>query len=76
MFYSKKLNDAKTRYTTTEHELLSIVETLELLCEILLGQKMKVHTDHINVTKDCFDTEYIMRWHILIEEFLVPSSSI
>ena len=28
-FYSRKLNPAQTRYTTTEQELLSIVETLK-----------------------------------------------
>jgi hypothetical protein len=28
-FYSRKLTDAQTRYTTTERELLSIVETLK-----------------------------------------------
>ena len=28
-FYSRKLNPAQTRYTTTERELLSIVETLK-----------------------------------------------
>jgi hypothetical protein len=28
-FYSWKLNPAQTRYTTTKHELLSIVETLK-----------------------------------------------
>jgi len=28
-FYSRKLTDAQTRYTTTERELLSVVETLK-----------------------------------------------
>ena len=35
-FYSRKLNPAQTRYTTTEQELLAIVETLKEFCNILL----------------------------------------
>jgi hypothetical protein len=42
-FYSRKLQSAQTRYTTTERELLSIVETLKEFCNILLGQRIKVH---------------------------------
>ena len=34
-FYSRKLKDAQTRYTTTERELLSIVETLKEFKSIL-----------------------------------------
>ena len=37
VFYSRKLNDAQTRYTTTERELLSIVETLKEFGNILFG---------------------------------------
>jgi hypothetical protein len=48
-FYSRKLNDAQTRYTTTERELLSIVETLKEYCNILLGHKIEVLTDHKNL---------------------------
>jgi RNase H-like domain found in reverse transcriptase len=49
-FYSRKLNPAQTRYTTTERELLSISETVKEFRNILLGQQIIVHTDHANLT--------------------------
>jgi hypothetical protein len=49
-FYSRKLNPAKTRYTTTERELLAIVETLKEYRNILLGHTIRVYTDHQNLT--------------------------
>ena len=48
-FYSRKLNPAQTRYTTTEQELLSIVETLKEFQTILMGQQLVIHTDHQNL---------------------------
>ena len=42
-FYSKKLQPAQTRYTTTERELLYIVKTLKEFRNILLGQQIVVH---------------------------------
>jgi hypothetical protein len=45
-FYSRKLQPAQTRYTTTKRKLLLIVETLKEFRNILLGQNIKVHTDH------------------------------
>ena len=49
-FYSRRLTSAQEKYTTTERELLVIVETLKEFRNILLGQKITVHTDHQNLT--------------------------
>ena len=68
-FYSRKLNDAQTRYTTTERELLSIVETLKEYRNILLGHEIEVHTDHKNLVYKHFNTERVMHWRLLLEEF-------
>ena len=68
-FYSRKLNPAQTRYTTTERELLAIVETLKELRNILLGQTIKVYTDHKNLTYKNFNTERVMRWRLILEEY-------
>ena len=68
-FYSRKLNPAQTRYTTTERELLAIVETLKEFRNILLGQKIIVHTDHKNLTYKNFNTKCVMHWRLVLEEF-------
>lgn len=68
-FYSRKLNPAQTRYTTTERELLAIVETLKEFRNILLGHIVKVYTDHKNLTYANFNTERVMRWRLILEEY-------
>ena len=68
-FYSRKLQPAQTRYTVTERELLSIVETLKEFRNILLGQRIKVHTDHENLTYKTFNSDRVMRWRLYIEEY-------
>ena len=68
-FYSRKLNPAQTRYTTTERELLSIVETLKEFRNILYGHQILIYTDHKNLTHKEFNTERVMRWRLLIEEY-------
>ena len=68
-FYSRKLKPEQTRYTTTERELLSIVETLKEFRNILLGHRIIIHTDHKNLTCKNFNTERVMRWRLILEEF-------
>ena len=63
------MNPAQTRYTTTERELLAIVETLKEFRNILLGQQIVVYTDHLNLTQKQFNVDRVMRWRLIIEEF-------
>ena len=42
------------------NEQLSIVETLKELRNILLGQQIKVYTDHKNPTYKSFNTKIVM----------------
>jgi RNase H-like domain found in reverse transcriptase/Integrase zinc binding domain/Reverse transcriptase (RNA-dependent DNA polymerase) len=68
-FFSRKLTPAQTSYTTTEHELLAIVETLKEFRNILLGHHIKVYTDHQNLTYTNFNTDCVMRWRLILEEY-------
>ena len=63
------MNCAQHNYTTTEKELLSIVETLEEFRNILLGHQITVYTYHKNLTYEMFNTEHVMRWRLILEEF-------
>jgi len=45
------------------------VETLKEFRNILLGHQVVVHTDHKNLTCKNFNTERVMRWRLILEEF-------
>ena len=68
-FYSRKMNKAQRNYTVGEQELLSIVETLKEFKNILLGQKLIVHTDHMNIIYGKLSNDRITRWRLLLEEY-------
>ena len=44
--YIRKITDAQQQYTLTEREILSIIETLKEFRTILLGNKLRIYTDH------------------------------
>jgi hypothetical protein len=63
------MNSAQQNYAATEKELLSIVATLKEFQNILLGQQITVFADHKNLTYKNFNTERVMRWRLVLEEF-------
>ena len=68
-FYSRKLTDTQTRYTVIELELLTIVETLQEYCTILLGHIIHIYTDHKNLTFSNFTTDRVRHWRLIVEEY-------
>jgi UDP-N-acetyl-D-mannosaminuronic acid transferase (WecB/TagA/CpsF family) len=68
-FYSRKLTPTQMRYTTTERELLSIIETFKEFQTILMGQQLIVHADHENLTYKHFNTYRVMQRRLFIEEY-------
>ena len=68
-FYSHKLNLAQQNYTSIERELLAIVEKLKEYRNVLYVQDIKIHTDHKNLTCVNFNTQCIIQWQKVIEDF-------
>jgi len=68
-FYTRKLNSAQAKYSTGEQELLSIVEILKTFETILLGQRIIIHTDHLNLLYAKQASNRLYRWRMLVEEY-------
>ena len=56
----------QVNYKTT---ILFIVETFKELRNIRLGWQIKAYTDHKYLTNKSFNTEMVMRWQLILEEF-------
>ena len=70
-YFSRKFNTAQKKYTVTAKELLAITETLKNFRSMLLGQIIKIWTDHKNLTYENtdFSSDRILRQRLIIEEF-------
>ena len=66
-FYCRKLSDTKQRYTATEREIPSIIQTLKEFRTILLGQKLRIYTDHKNLPCNFLNTDRVLRWRLTLE---------
>lgn len=67
--FSRTLNPAQRNYTVTDKETLSIVELLKEYRNILYGHKIRVYTDHKNITQPNISSQRIMRWRTIMEEY-------
>ena len=55
----------------TKVDLLNIVETLKEFKGMLLGNRIKVYTDHRNLIQDAIGltSEHIYQWRLLLQEY-------
>ncbi|CAA7021926.1 unnamed protein product [Microthlaspi erraticum] len=71
-YASRTLDDAQTRYATTEKELLAVVFAFDKFRSYIVGSKVIVHTDHaalkyLYTKKDA--KPRLIRWVLLLQEF-------
>ncbi len=57
--------------SSTEIDLLAIVQTLKEFKRMLWGQDIKVFTDHKNLTRDAvgLTSDRLYQWRLLLEEY-------
>ncbi|GKD69483.1 reverse transcriptase domain-containing protein [Tanacetum coccineum] len=71
-YASKTMNEAESRYTTTEKEMLAVVYAFEKFRSYLVMNKCTVYTDHsalsFSVAKKDSKAR-LLRWVLLLQEF-------
>ncbi len=70
--FSRKFNNAQLKYTVTEQELLTILESCKHFKNIIHGCNVTVHTDHKNLTyspTQCANARVERTMILLYEEF-------
>ena len=45
------------------------METLKWFCTVLLGQRIKIYIDHKVLTSKNFNTDRVLRWRLILEEY-------
>ena len=65
--YIRKRTEDQQHCTEIDKELLSIVETLKYFRTILIGQKIRIYTNHKDLTCDNFNTDRVLRWRLILE---------
>ena len=70
-FFYRKLSKPQRNYTTTEKELLAIVECLKQFRGIIFGCEINVFSDHKNLVyaATLSESQSAMRWQLILEEF-------
>lgn len=71
-YASRTMDDAQSRYATTEKELLAVVFAFEKFRSYLVGSKVIVYTDHAALRHIYAKKETkprLLRWILLLQEF-------
>ena len=69
-YWSRSLQPTQQKYTTTEKELLAIILCLKEYEKILYGAKrIKVFTDHKNLTFNTLSVKRVLQWRTYIDQF-------
>jgi hypothetical protein len=68
--FSRKLSVSQRNNTTTERELLAIIEALEYFRSMIYGLELKIRTDHVNLLHNPdLASSRVQRWKLLLEEY-------